>query len=271
MIRKLTDDELRFLHKEGYLVLEQLYALEEIEDIRQAFDHMWIDAVVNKQFVQQPNRPLTSLYPPVRDRHLSHERLMQLMLDPRNIALAEQLLGEEPLAVGCDCFFKAPGADVLPFHQDNYDIGAEPGTTWAVWISLDQADPENGALRFVPGTQHFELIPPRLPSHLSAYGQAVRVPEGYKAVDVSTSPGDVVLFNGQVLHGSHANRTLYRFRRSFVTHYVGSSVQKIYVHYLDLYDRHGNVVKRKLNRMHKLQFDPAYRRKTSIHSRKPTS
>ncbi len=267
MIRKLTDEEMRFLHKEGYVVLKQLYTMEEITEIRQEFEHMWIDLITSKQFVQQPKRPLTSLFLPVRDRHLAHDRLMKLMLDPRNIALAEQLLGEEPLAVGCDCFFKAPGADVLPFHQDNYDIGAEPGTTWAVWISLDHADRENGALRFVPGTQHFELIPPRLPSHLTAYGQAVRVPQGYTPVDVSTSPGDVVLFNGQVLHGSNANESKYRFRRSFVTHFVGSSVEKIYVHYLDLYDRHGNVVKRKLNRMHKLQFDPAYKKKPSSHSR----
>lgn len=269
MIRKMSKEEMRFLHKEGYVVLKQLYTLEEIEEIREQFEQMWMDLIASKQFVQQPNQPLTSLFLPVRDRHLSHDRLMQLMLDPRNIALAEQLLGEEPLAVGFDCFFKAPGADVLPFHQDNYDIGAEPGTTWAVWVSLDEAVPENGALRFVPGTQNFELIPPRLPSHLSAYGQAVRVPDGYSAVDVSTSPGDAVLFNGQVLHGSNANRTQYRFRRSFVTHFVGSSTEKIYVHYLDLYDRHGNIVKRKLNRMHKLQFDPAFKRRSadrSLHS-----
>jgi phytanoyl-CoA hydroxylase len=270
MIRHITDEEIQFLHLEGYVVIKGLYSPEEVQEIKREFQKVWIDLVAGKVLAQNPNLPLNSLFPPVRDQHLTHERLMALMLDPRNFALVEQVIGEEPLAVGTSCFYKAPGANVLPFHQDNYDIGAIPGTSWAVWISLDKAEAENGALRFVPGTQHFDLIAPRIPSHISNYGQAVRVPEGYGAVDVCTSPGDAVLFNGQILHGSNANKTRYRFRRAFVTHFIGSSVEKVFVHYLDLYNRHGETVKRKLNKTHKLQFEKEYAAVEKRFNRKET-
>lgn len=254
-MRKITDQEKLDLDTHGYVVIKRLYSLEEIEEVKIAFEEVWTDLITNKFIVQNPDQPLKSLFPAVRDQHLTHERLMALMLDSRNFSLAEQVLGEEPLAVGTSCFFKAPGSDVLPFHQDNYDIGAYPGTTLAVWISLEESDVDNGALRFVAGSQHFNLIPPRIPSHISTYGQAVRAPKGYEVVNICTSPGDAVLFNGQILHGSNANRTSYRFRRSFVTHFTGASVEKIFVHYLDLYNRHGETVKRRLNKMHKLQFE----------------
>jgi phytanoyl-CoA hydroxylase len=265
MIRKLTEEELLFLRSEGYVVVKGLYSPAEIEAVKSEYEKVWIDLIAGRVLQQNPNAPLNSLFLPVRDQHLANERLMELMLDPRNFALVEQVMGEEPLVVGTDCFFKAPGAGVLPFHQDNFDIGASPGTTWAVWISVDPADPENGGLRFVPGTQHMELIPPRIPSHISTYGQAVRVPEGYHVVDVSTSPGDAVLFNGQILHGSAANSTRYRFRRSFAIHFTGVSVEKVFVHYLDLYTRDGHTVKRKLNRMHKLQFEQQIGRRKARH------
>ncbi len=258
MIRTLTDAEKAWLHKEGYLVIKALYTPEETADLRHELEKEWIRLIAGRVLEQNPKHPLNSLFYPVRDRHLTNRRLMKLMLDPRNFSLVEQVIGEEPLAVGTSCFFKAPGADVLPFHQDNYDIGAFPGTTWAVWISLDEARVENGALRFVPGTQHFDLLPPRLPAHITTYGQSLRVPEGYAIVDVCTDPGDAVVFSGQVLHGSNANRTTDRFRRSFVTHFTGSSVEKVFVHYLDLYNRRGETVKRRLNKRHKLQFEQGF-------------
>jgi ectoine hydroxylase-related dioxygenase (phytanoyl-CoA dioxygenase family) len=41
------------------------------------------------------------------------------------------------------------------------------------------------------------------------------------------SPGDVLFFNGSLVHGSEPNRTTDRFRRSFIGHYIGRSTEKI--------------------------------------------
>jgi ectoine hydroxylase-related dioxygenase (phytanoyl-CoA dioxygenase family) len=39
--------------------------------------------------------------------------------------------------------------------------------------------------------------------------------------------GDVLFFNGSVVHGSGPNKTTDRFRRAFICHYAGESAEKI--------------------------------------------
>ena len=36
------------------------------------------------------------------------------------------------------------------------------------------------------------------------------------------APGDVVFFHAKIVHGSYANRSADRWRRSFICHYVGA-------------------------------------------------
>ncbi|WP_128893917.1 phytanoyl-CoA dioxygenase family protein [Longirhabdus pacifica] len=268
-MRFLNNDEMTHLREQGYVVVPKLYASHEIEKLKETLHHEWLDLIRTKVLVQRHNKPLISIFETVRDRHMHHDQLKNTMLDERHFHLIEQILGEEALAIGTDTFYKPPGASALPYHQDNYDIGVQPGTTWAIWISIDEAKKENGCLRFVPNTQHFDLIPPRLPAHITTYGQAVRVPAGYQEVDVPTNPGDVVIFNGHVLHGSHANQTSYAFRRAFAIHYTGVSVEKIFVHYLNLYNKKGEVIQRKLNKRHKLQFEQQYLSERKNRKNKP--
>jgi ectoine hydroxylase-related dioxygenase (phytanoyl-CoA dioxygenase family) len=47
-------------------------------------------------------------------------------------------------------------------------------------------------------------------------------------------PGDVLFFNGSLVHGSQPNRTEGRFRRSFIGHYVGASAERIGAYYRTL-------------------------------------
>ena len=47
------------------------------------------------------------------------------------------------------------------------------------------------------------------------------------AVGVDMAPGDVLFFNGSLVHGSGPNRSVDRFRRSFICHYVGRSAERM--------------------------------------------
>jgi phytanoyl-CoA hydroxylase len=53
------------------------------------------------------------------------------------------------------------------------------------------------------------------------------VPEGLEAVPVVMQPGDVLFFDGQLVHGSQPNTSEERFRRSFICHYIGRSSERI--------------------------------------------
>jgi hypothetical protein len=59
----------------------------------------------------------------------------------------------------------------------------------------------------------------------------VDVPKGLKAVPTVMEPGDVLFFNGQIIHGSGMNRSQTLWRRSFICHYMpraSTCVSKFY-------------------------------------------
>jgi ectoine hydroxylase-related dioxygenase (phytanoyl-CoA dioxygenase family) len=59
-------------------------------------------------------------------------------------------------------------------------------------------------------------------------------PPGLTPVPVDLAPGDVLFFNGSLVHGSGPNRSSGRFRRSFIGHYVGRSAERIGGYYRTL-------------------------------------
>jgi phytanoyl-CoA hydroxylase len=60
------------------------------------------------------------------------------------------------------------------------------------------------------------------------------------------APGDVLFFNGNLIHGSHRNKSNNRFRRSFICHYASESTTKIGDFYSPLFRSGGSKVERKL-------------------------
>ena len=132
-------------------------------------------------------------------------------------------------------YFKPPGARGQALHQDNFYLRVEPGTCVAAWIACDVIDRENGGLEVVPGTHRMDLFcPEEADAEVSFAREYVPPPPGLAAVPVDMSPGDVLFFNGSLVHGSQPNRTADRFRRSFIGHYVGRSAERIGSYYRTL-------------------------------------
>jgi hypothetical protein len=55
----------------------------------------------------------------------------------------------------------------------------------------------------------------------------VPLPEGITPVPVLMKAGDVLFFNGQLVHGSFPNTSKDRFRRSLIGHYIVGSAEKV--------------------------------------------
>lgn len=77
--------------------------------------------------------------------------------------------------------------------------------------------------------------------------EEVDLPEGASPLPVNLAAGDVLFFNGNVIHGSYPNRSKDRWRRSFIGHYVGTSTLRIGNFYNELYTADGEIVKREEN------------------------
>ncbi|WP_078973346.1 phytanoyl-CoA dioxygenase family protein [Streptomyces sp. MMG1533] len=231
----LPEDGLRRFHEDGFTVVRGVFGHDEIEALCAEFAALHAAGPVPGHFEPRASADPLRRYPRVLHPHEINELSRRVLLDPRLRGVLETLLGEEALAAQSMFYFKPPGARGQALHQDNFYLRVEPGTCVAAWIACDVIDRDNGGLEVVPGTHRMELFcPQEADAELSFAQEYVPPPRGLAAVPVDMSPGDVLFFNGSLVHGSQPNRTADRFRRSFIGHYVGRSTERIGHYYRTL-------------------------------------
>jgi phytanoyl-CoA hydroxylase len=230
----LTEEQRRQFEEDGFTVVRGLFAPDEIAAFRDGFTALHAAGPVPGHFEPRPSgqdgRPVDPLhaYPRVMQPHEFHEPSLDWLLDPRLRAVLEVLLGEEVLAAQSMFYFKPPGALGQALHQDNFYLRVEPGTCVAAWTACEPIDRENGGLEVVPGTHRMDVFcPEEADAGVSFAREYVPPPPGLTTVPVDMAPGDVLFFNGSLVHGSQPNRSADRFRRSFIGHYVGRSAESI--------------------------------------------
>jgi ectoine hydroxylase-related dioxygenase (phytanoyl-CoA dioxygenase family) len=150
---------------------------------------------------------------------LLHERICRCLV---------AMLAQEPYAIQTMLYCKPPGARGQTLHQDQYYLRARPGTSTAVWMVLDPTDEANGCLQIAPDTQDLPLICPVEADVSESFTTiVVPLPPGIKPVPMVMEAGDVLFFNGQIIHGSLPNTTPDRFRRSLVGHYIKGNAHQV--------------------------------------------
>ncbi|MGJ5756258.1 ectoine hydroxylase-related dioxygenase (phytanoyl-CoA dioxygenase family) [Streptomyces puniciscabiei] len=222
--------------EDGFVVVRELFGREEIARLCAAFAALHVAGPVPGHFEPRPADPdPLRRYPRVMQPHEVSPEAREFLLDARLRAVLEVLFGEEVLAAQSMFYFKPPGARGQALHQDNFYLRVEPGTCVAAWVACEPIDRDNGGLQVVPGTHRMDLFCPELADEeLSFAREYVPPPAGLSPVPVDLAPGDVLFFNGSLVHGSGPNRTADRFRRSFIGHYVGRSAERIGGYYRTL-------------------------------------
>ena len=222
--------------RDGFLLVRNLLTTEEVATIRDAFMAQCADgpapglSEINAAY--DPSDPLAR-YPRMMHPH-RHAELpvgalsMQYMLDRRFQAVLRDLFADEPLAAQSMFYFKPAGARGQDLHQDNFYLRVHPGTCIAAWVAIDDADEENGTLVVVPGSHQYEIFcPERADSTRFFTTEHVAVPPGLQEQPVLLKAGDVLFFNGSLIHGSYPNVSQDRFRRAFICHYVPSECAEV--------------------------------------------
>ncbi|KAJ3052249.1 hypothetical protein HK097_006641 [Rhizophlyctis rosea] len=222
--------------RNGYHIARALLSPKEVATIRDTFMETAkngpVEGLSSLPTKLDPNDPL-SFYPRMMHPH-THPSLPvgplaeKYLLDPRIESILKECLGEQPIAVQTMFYFKPPGSRGQTLHQDNYYLKVRPKTCCAAWIALDDADAENGGMSVVPGTQDLEIACPE-PADLSTSftTEFVRPPEGLVPRLLDLKAGDVLFFNGSVVHGSTPNTSKERFRRALICHYVPESTEEL--------------------------------------------
>ncbi|MFD8232475.1 phytanoyl-CoA dioxygenase family protein [Streptomyces sp. NPDC059696] len=218
--------------KDGFTVVRGLFGADETERLCGEFAALRAAGAVPGHFepraADEPGADPLHVWPRVMHPHEINDLAREVLLDARLRTVLEALLGEEVLAAQSMFYFKPPGARGQALHQDNFYLRVEPGTCVAAWVACDVIDRENGGLEVVPGTHRMDLFCPELADEEVSFAREfVPPPDGLTPVPVDMAPGDVLFFNGSLVHGSQPNRAAERFRRSFIGHYVGRSAERI--------------------------------------------
>ncbi|WP_274366194.1 phytanoyl-CoA dioxygenase family protein [Paenibacillus thermotolerans] len=244
---RTSQEEISFFKREGYLLKKGLFEEREIEELKALFMEMHAQGPVPGYFhpvsEEEAGGDILRMYPRVMHPHRFNGTAMRYMIHPPVMDALEGLFGEQPLAAQSMFYFKPPGAKGQALHQDNFYLKVEPGTCIAAWVAVDRADEENGTLFVVPKTQEEAIqCPKEADPEVSFTRDEVTVPEGLKPIPVILEPGDVLFFNGSMIHGSYPNRSNDRFRRAFICHYTGVSATKIGQFYQPMYRADGTPV-----------------------------
>ena len=148
MSYRLTPEDVRFFHDEGYLGPYTMHSPEEMDRIRPVVEHEIFEAEgpfhVNRK----------------KSRHLDNRMIYDLCTHPTIMDRVEGILGPDIVLWQSNFFNKPPGAKEIPWHQDMnfWSTEIEPGINVSAWLAIDDTDVTNSCVQLMPGS-HRRMIP----------------------------------------------------------------------------------------------------------------
>lgn len=225
---EISDADVQFYHDNGYLVVPGLAGPQDVEELR-------ADALRICRG-EYPHEKLETLPADLDDDealrrflciHFPH-KISPVMLErgvkhPGMAAALARLIGPDVKCMQSMLFVKPPGFQGQAWHQDEIYIPTRDRSLTGGWIALDDATIENGCLYVIPGSHKWVLYDQRQHDNPDEFDFA---PESYgfeesSEIPVEVKAGDIVFFNGYLLHRSRKNRSD-AYRRVLVNHYMNA-------------------------------------------------
>lgn len=174
--------------------------------------------------------------------HLLLPWMADLVRHPALVAVVRSALRtEDILCWSTDIFIKEPAgtrnqSDNTPkagytgWHQDSTYVAFDPPDVLTLWLALTPSTPENGCLRFLPGShQAGQLDHVERPGEgsmlLKGQEVAVGAPEG-EGIEGRLQPGEASLHHVKLVHRSGANTSHSSRRVGVAIRYMSSSVRQ---------------------------------------------
>tara|TARA_B110000459_G_scaffold193322_1_gene231487 strand:- start:276 stop:1175 length:900 start_codon:yes stop_codon:yes gene_type:complete len=138
------------------------------------------------------------------------------------------------------------GQEVVPFQSINFQYGSEQaahsdsvhmatypaGGLIAIWVALDDIEPDNGPLFYYPGSHKLPyatnadmgnatgwLLSPNPNKNYEKYQESIIQRHNLKPEVLTAKKGDVFIWHANLLHGGMPHTNTEKTRRSMVVHY----------------------------------------------------
>jgi ectoine hydroxylase-related dioxygenase (phytanoyl-CoA dioxygenase family) len=221
---RLTQDEIAAYRRDGLVIPSYRLPDEQLATLRAALDRL----IAGNPGV----RPEQLISAHVRageggEKVRGDAAFLDLARDPALLDMVEQVIGPDIILWGCQVFCK-PGGDgwEVPWHQDGRYWPIRPLATCTVWVAIDDSTPENGCMRYVPGShdgtvyRHRKDMRPDLALDLVLDDDEIDPRAGR---DVVLRAGQMSLHDVFLVHGSNANRSPKRRAGVAIRYMPGSS------------------------------------------------
>jgi ectoine hydroxylase-related dioxygenase (phytanoyl-CoA dioxygenase family) len=136
--------------------------------------------------------------------------MYDMIIEPRILDYVQDLLGQDLICWGSHFFCKMPGDERrVSWHQDASYWPLTPSKTVTVWLAIDDADVENGAMTVIPGSHvhgQIDFDDSDTTEH-NVLNQTVNDARehGDEPVALTMRAGQISLHTDLLLHGSEPN------------------------------------------------------------------
>lgn len=188
--------------RDGYVTLSELFTPEEVAALKDAARQ------VIRELPEGEGREVakTGVYVGMA---AASDVFRSAAAHPKLVPALQEVIGEHVVFLSDKIVFKNAAADFgSPWHQDYpYWLGQHK---LSVWIALDNATPDNGCLRVVPGSHAAGAI-----EHGGDASDGIGFGNRLKPSDIDPSQivdlpalqGDVILFHDLLFHASYPNQS----------------------------------------------------------------
>ncbi len=193
---KLTPGQIEQYNRLGFVAPFDAYSASEIASLRRYFDKLLDDMGPEGAFgINCYQARLSGLW--------------DIATDARILDYVEDIIGPNIICWATAVLSKPAGTSkIVPWHQDASFWGLRPARTVTVWLAIDDADEENSAMQWIPGSHDKGHLPLE-----ESGGDAVFHIQTANANDLGApvvdtlKAGQFSLHADMIVHGSPANQS----------------------------------------------------------------
>jgi hypothetical protein len=217
---RLTPAEIDAFHASGLVVPQT-----RLSDGLHAEIKTVVETIIDKSAQQKPDFTLVAhvpLRPGVDEGAPDGERIFSIATRKEILDFVEQVIGPDIIFWGSSLFAKPAGTGKkVQWHQDSRWWPMRPLITCTMWIAIDETTPENGCLRYIPGSHAWDVMPHLDEVEQGLLGSSIAedLIDPSSARDILLKPGQFSLHQASLVHGSEAN-TSPRRRAGLVLRYM---------------------------------------------------
>ena len=235
----LSSEELKFYDNNGYLIVDNIFSLEECEQAIFVFErHARLSENIEFKAVMNLDRPEEWTHVYQSHKRWTHQYVRQMLLKhPAIVTILETIQRTEPggvVLMQSMFLYKKASTDYntqawLP-HQDGIYHGSPLGGTLTANIIFTDQDKENGGMFIYPGSHKEGFLEPEKkksfhegrgnrPGHDVSNHPVYKERYEGKHIDLQMKTGSVLFLHGAFIHGSYPNLSKDRDRPMLLSPY----------------------------------------------------